>query len=87
MAIVTGAITPDGALIDVLVGVSSARQKLLERKGFTVPQKIPVRAIIDTGSFATAFMPKVFTLLDLTPLGPLKVRTPSTPTLGRTRAR
>jgi hypothetical protein len=78
MSIVTGAITPDGALIDVLVGVSSTRQKLLERKGFTVPQKVSVRAIIDTGSFATAFMPKVFTSLDLRPLGPVKVHTPST---------
>ena len=78
MAIVTGSITTDGALIDVLVGVSGARRKLLERKGFTVPKKIAVRAVIDTGSFATAFMPKVFTSLDLKPLGPVKVRTPST---------
>jgi len=78
MSIVTGPITPDGALIDVLVGVSGARQKLLERKGFMVPKKIPVRAVIDTGSYATAFMPKVFKALDLTPLGTVKVRTPST---------
>ena len=78
MAIVTGSITTDGALIDVLVGVSGARQKLLERKGFIVAKKIAVRAVIDTGSFATAFMPKVFRALDLTPLGTVKVRTPST---------
>ncbi len=78
MSIVTGPITPDGALIDVLVGVSNSRKRLLERGGFPVPNKIPVRAIIDTGSFATAFLPRVFKSLDLKPLGPIKVRTPST---------
>jgi len=78
MSIVTGEITFEGALIVVLVGVSNARKKLLERLGLAVPDKIPVLAMIDTGSFATAFMPKVFTTLDIRPLGPIKVRTPST---------
>jgi hypothetical protein len=78
MAMVTGEITPEGALVDVLVGVSGARRALLERHGFRIPSKITVRAIIDTGAFASAFMPHVFKGLDLNPLGTVRVRTPST---------
>src|SRR5262249_21722689 len=73
-----GQIDDRGAAIVVWVGVSVARQKLLEKMGFVVPSPIAVRAQIDTGSHLTGFLPEVFRRLDLTPFGDIAIRTPST---------
>ncbi len=78
MPIVTGEITRDGATIVLTVGVSRNRQRMLEKVGHPVPSRITVRAEIDTGSFATGFMPEVFPLLGIEPFRDILVRTPST---------
>jgi hypothetical protein len=78
MAIITGNITGQGATVVVLVGVSRNRQRLLEKMGLLVPPKIPVCAEIDTGSFATGFLPEVYQRLGITTIGPVRVSTPST---------
>lgn len=78
MSIVTGAITKDGAVIVVLVGVSRNRQQVLERSGFAIPAKAAVRAQLDTGSAVTAFMPEVFRSLGIKPFDNIAIRTPST---------
>jgi hypothetical protein len=76
--IVTGEITEDGAVIDALVGVSRSRRGALLRVGFAVPEPVAVRAPLDTGSFACAFMPEVFQRLGVEALQQIPVRTPST---------
>jgi hypothetical protein len=78
MSLVTGEITDDGPLIDVLVGVSKNRRQALERVGHPVPANMPVRAILDTGSHGTGFLPTLFAFLDITPFGTIPVRTPTT---------
>jgi hypothetical protein len=53
MPTLTGLITADGALVNVLIGVSEARRQTLLRVGFPVPAPSAVRAVLDTGSFIT----------------------------------
>ena len=78
MPIITGEIVRDGAIIDVLIGVSGNRQSRLLSVGFRVPATIPVRAVIDTGSHLTGLMPSVFRALEIQPFRYLPIRTPST---------
>ncbi len=78
MPLITGEITQDGAVIDVLVGVSFNRQRVLVGAGLPVPPKLAVRAMVDTGSFASAFMPIVFKSLEIQPFRTIPLRTPST---------
>ena len=53
MATLTGPITADGAVVNILIGVSEARRQTLQRVGFPVPAPSAVRAVLDTGSFVT----------------------------------
>lgn len=78
MPLISGRIDRHGAVVDVLVGVSGPRQRMLRRHGFPIPQPIPVRAMIDTGSFVTGFAPRVFRSLGIGSVGTLAVFTPST---------
>jgi hypothetical protein len=78
MSLISGPITADGAVVDLLVGVREARRAVLVRNQFPVPPEIPVRAQIDTGSFITVLMPEVFEKLRFTPFEQILVRTPST---------
>lgn len=78
MPTISGALTDHGAVICVLVGVSTPRRQALERVGLPVPQPVAVRAQIDTGSYVTGFLREVFTDLQIEPFGRTPVRTPST---------
>lgn len=51
---------------------------MLERNALPVPQRIYVRASIDTGSAVTAFRSTVFQQLELQPFSRIPIRTPST---------
>jgi hypothetical protein len=53
MPTLAGPITADGAVVNVLIGVSEARRQTLRRVGFPVPAPSALRAVLDTGSFAT----------------------------------
>ncbi len=53
MPMLTGPITPDGSVVNVLIGVSEPRRQTLLRVGFPLPAPSAVRAVLDTGSFAT----------------------------------
>jgi|GEM_PF-1003343 len=79
MPYVTGVLIRGWAIIDVLVGVSRPRHRLLQKHHFTVPQPVHVRALLDTGASISGFAPRVFQELDLTPVTKLGVITPSTP--------
>jgi hypothetical protein len=65
MPTLTGPIAADGAVASVLIGVSEARRRVLQRVGFPVPAPSAVRAVLDTGSFIT--------LADLRAIAPLGV--------------
>src|SRR4051794_39241617 len=78
-AVITGPITAAGPVIELLVGVSEPRRRVMERNGFQVPEPVPVRALIDTGSAVTGFTASIFAALGLTPVGNIPISTPSTP--------
>lgn len=79
MPVVNSTILQDGPIFDLLVGVSQARQQMLEKHGFPVPPRVPVRALIDTGSSLTAVIRVVFQQLSLPgPVGSIDIVTPST---------
>jgi hypothetical protein len=78
MSLITGQITRHGALLPVLVGVSQNRADKLTQAGFPVPQPLPFRAQLDTGSEVTVFAATMFPRLGLQPFGRIPIRTPST---------
>jgi hypothetical protein len=78
MPLINGRITQGWAIVDVLVAVSQPRRQLLVRNGFPIPQHVHVRALLDTGAYASGFAPRVFQELDLTPVSTEMVYTPST---------
>ena len=79
MPLVSGPITPHGAIIDILSGVRQTRMHFLEAKGLPVPEPVPVRAVIDTGAAISGITSKVFCLLNIEPVAKIHVVTPSTP--------
>lgn len=74
MSLVTGAIEYHGAVVDALVSISRSREKVLRRVGHSVPQPIPVRLVIDTGSYATGLAAAIFPRLGITPVYQAEVR-------------
>ncbi len=79
MPIVAGPLTDGGAIIDLQVGVSRSRQQLLIKNGFVIPQPVPLRVLIDTGSSVTGFLKDVFQTLDIQPFWKTAILTSSTP--------
>lgn len=79
MPIITGPITPQGAVIDVLVGVPGTVRRSLQAAGSPIPPAVPVRAVIDTGAGITGFSTRVFQSLGLVASGTIPIYTPSTP--------
>jgi len=65
MPTLNGLITADGAVVNVLIGVSQARRQTLRRVSFPVPAPSALRAVLDTSSFAT--------LADIQAIAPLGV--------------
>jgi hypothetical protein len=73
MPYITKKLEKHGAIIDVLIGVIEARRRVLAKHSMPVPERISVRAQIDTGASATAVLLKVFQQLGETPIGKTKV--------------
>jgi hypothetical protein len=78
MPLITGELGLHGATISMLVGVSRKQRRALEKQKLRVPDPVPILAQIDTGSFVTGIMPKAFADLQISPVGLIRVRTPST---------
>ena len=78
MSIITGTIDQDGAAVDVLIGMSSVRRARFISVGHALPQEVPLRVQIDTGSHVTAFLPSVFQSLKIDHFRTILLRTPST---------
>lgn len=70
--------SPNGPLLDVLIGVSTPRREALTKAGQSVPAPIPARLLIDTGASHTAIDPNVLGQLSLSSTGATPMHTPST---------
>jgi hypothetical protein len=78
MPLIDGAITWDGAVVSVRVGVSENRRKRLTSAGFPVPAEISLLLQLDTGSHLTGLPTAVFKTLQVTPFDEIPISTPST---------
>jgi hypothetical protein len=78
MPVLTRPLAPNGAVVELLVGVNEARREVLQKNSFTVPERIRVPAQIDTGTEVSAIDAQVFKQLDIRPIDSVCVRTPST---------
>jgi hypothetical protein len=68
MPVINGLLSSEGALIDVLVGVSENQCALLQKYHFPVPARIPVRAQIDVSlllvsGMQTTLLPSIHTIV------------------------
>lgn len=71
-------ITPQGPLIDVLIGVSVPRQEAMEKAGLPIPENVSCPLLIDTGASCTCIDKSVILALGINPSGSVPVHTPST---------
>jgi len=69
---------PEGPMVNAALGVSEARRAALQAAGQTVPDFVPIRALLDTGASCTCVDPSVIAALGLTPTGSISMITPST---------
>jgi hypothetical protein len=65
-------------MIAAFVGVSQARAQALTDAGQSVPQPVPIQAMLDTGASNTCVDPGVLDQLGLSPTGVIQMVTPST---------
>jgi hypothetical protein len=78
MPILTFSLTADGAVIDLLVGVSQHREQALIAANQPVPSPVPIRALIDPGASVTCIEDTALKPLGLAPTGAVSLTTPST---------
>jgi hypothetical protein len=71
-------VSPAGPIVDAYVGVSQARAEALQSAGLPVPKLFPVRALVDTGASRTCVDPAILDHLKLSPIGTMRVHTPTT---------
>lgn len=71
-------VTSDGPVVDLIVGVSAARELALKQAGKARPSPISLRCLIDTGATGTCLDSHAIAPLGLTPTGTMLITTPST---------
>jgi hypothetical protein len=77
MPYVTGPLGPDGAIVEIFVGVTDARRQALVRNNFPVPARVAVKALLDTGASGTVVRAEALKALGQQPLGVTKASVPS----------
>jgi hypothetical protein len=65
MPLLKGSLGPDGALVDLLVGLSRPEVRRRRLAGNPVPAPIAIRALLDTGAECTCIDPQALTPLTL----------------------
>lgn len=75
---VTQQVSPNGPILDFVVGVSLPRAEALQRASLPMPNAVRVRGLIDTGASGTCVDPSCLTALGLAPTGQVPIHTPST---------
>lgn len=78
MPILSMPLDADGAIVDLLIGVSDTRAAALRVAGLPVPGAVQVRALVDTGASCTAVIASVLLPFELAPIGNTTISTPST---------
>lgn len=71
-------ITPQGAILDTLIGVSAPRREALAKAGLPIPAPANARLLIDTGASSTCVDSKIIQYLGISPSGMVQIHTPST---------
>jgi len=74
----SGLISPQGPIVDVLVTVSVPRQQALVKAGVAVPAPVQARLLVDTGASSTVLDHNIVAPLGLQPTGQVAVHTPTT---------
>src|SRR5437879_3103299 len=80
MPILSLPLGPDGAVIDLSVGVSEPKRQALIRANEPVPTPIQIRALIDPGASVTCIEDSAIQPLGLVPSGAVSIATSSTGT-------
>lgn len=75
MPILNLPLSPDGAILDVLIGVSEPRRQALAVAGQQIPPPIPIRALVDIGATTTSIVASILQPLGITPTGSIPVST------------
>jgi hypothetical protein len=75
---VTLGTTPQGLIVEAIVGVSAPRLVALRSEGKAIPESISVMALIDTGADSTMIDGSVITRLGIPSIGTIAMHTPST---------
>lgn len=71
-------LSPQGPIIDLIVGVSAPRESALRAENQPVSSPIPCRLLIDTGASSTCVDSAIIRALSLSPSGATAIHTPST---------
>ena len=71
-------ITPQGPLIQMLVGVSGPRKQALLAAGQAVPAAIAAHLLVDTGASGTSIDKSIISQLGIPATGSVNIHTPST---------
>ena len=79
----TGPLTPQGAVLDILIGLSAADVRRLRLALQPIPQPLSLQALIDTGASHTSVDAKAFQPLGLQPSNFIVVSTASASALPR----
>lgn len=75
MPILTYPVSPDCLAVEVSVGLSRPHVQALRAAGRAVPQPLPLRALIDTGTKLTSVVDASVAPLGLLPVGHMMVNT------------
>jgi Aspartyl protease len=67
-----------GPVINVFVGVTSARREALIAAGHEIPAVVVARMLVDTGASCTCIDPHIINQLGIQPTGVSTIQTPST---------
>jgi hypothetical protein len=65
MSLIRGNIGPEGALIEAVVAVHTARERLLKKNNLPVPPSNVIKAQIDTGAYCCGVDKRIFEALQL----------------------
>jgi hypothetical protein len=81
MPVLTFPTSLDGWAVEVLIGLSRANAQSLRKKGQAIPQAIPLRALLDSGSDTTSVVDAAIAPPGLLPVGPILVNTANGPAI------
>ena len=71
-------LTPNGPLVQALIGISTPRRLALEKAGLPIPSFVQGTFLLDTGASGTCVDPALVAPLSLHPSGQVAIQTPST---------